>query len=239
MERRTFIKLGSSVCATTMVGLPQFLHAEDAGALASEQTTRLHTKAIKELGIVFPSQVISPPSGDDVVVTMKPEVIRRYSDNLYVHFEQQDSIQVFDKQGTLKGNILYPDLAYGVKDFAIDEELQLIYLLPRGKARIEVIDFQGDLVDSIGEFGIELVEQLNGPRSITLDANKRLHVLCAGSNQVKVFDNNGAYQFSYRASFARQPQRMRQLDGIEEIHISGGLLKERSWKFTIEGQAIY
>ncbi len=242
MERRTFIKLGSSICASGALGLPQLICAEETSvtqqAMSIGDKTRLTPNALSSIGIEYPVQLMSPPSGKDVLVTMPPRVVRGYNTRIYIHFELQDYIAVYDELGGLIDKVVNADFAHGIKDFAVDEELALIYVLLRGESLVRVINFQGEVLDQIGEFGIELAEQLNGPSSLTLDANKRLHVLCTGSNMVKVYADTGAYLFAYRASFARKPRRMRSIDGFEVITITTGDRQQRKWLFTLQGKPV-
>lgn len=237
IKRRTFLKLGSTICLAGAFSFSSMLGAHDKTD-AAKQITRLTAEQLTKLGITFPSKNISIPTGGSIDLAMKPDVIRQYGSAIYTHYELFDHIVIYDLNGLQQGLVPLPARFSSIKDFAIDEELELVYLLPLGADAIEVVDFNGDFIHRIGEFGVDLPEQLNGSLSITLDKNKRLHVLCAGDNTIKTFADSGAFLGSQSSVFGRKNLKAKSIDGTVSVIAVGGTEKNRLWQRDLRGQLI-
>ncbi|MCO7188986.1 MULTISPECIES: hypothetical protein [unclassified Pseudoalteromonas] len=238
MERRTFLKASSYLCASGV--LPVSALAADSIAFTnSEQNTqRVSGNLLEEIARHAPSVSMEAPSGESVQVTLRPSVVRRYNTFIYVYFEMSNEITVFDLSGTTIGTIKLPQGFSNVSDFAVEPNQQLLYFIERGHHQVIVANFFGEQLAQIGEFGTEVVSQLNGPKSLTLDGDGRVHVLESGTSSVKVFGNNGAFLYSYgQTRLGKQPM-YKTLDGTEQIVITGGQLGDRKWVFNHEARKL-
>ncbi|WP_125720345.1 hypothetical protein [Pseudoalteromonas rubra] len=234
MERRTFLKSGSLLCASGVLPVSAFAANASTFTFSEQDTQRVDASTLDKLGLTAPKMSVQAPSGEQITLTLKPSVSRRYGDLLYVYFEMGKEIAVFDIDGNQQGAITLPDGVGLVGDFAIEPSQQLVYLIEHGHHHITVASFYGEKLGQIGEFGIDVVEQLNGPKSITLDADGHLHILEMGTYSIKVFNNNGAFLYSYgQTRFTKQPV-YKSLDGTQHVVVSGGLLGDRKWIFRKE-----
>ncbi|WP_046006468.1 hypothetical protein [Pseudoalteromonas rubra] len=234
MERRTFLKSGSLLCASGVLPASAFAANTSTFTFSEQDTQRVDAGTLDKLGLTAPKMSVQAPSGEQVTLTLKPSVSRRYGELLYVYFEMSKEIAVFDAYGNQQGAIALPEGVDIVSDFAIEPSQQLVYLIVHGNHHITVTSFYGEKLGQIGEFGIDMVEQLNGPKSITLDAHGHLHILEMGTHSIKVFNNNGAFLYTYgQARLAKQPF-YRSLDGTQNVVVSGGQLGDRKWIFNKE-----
>ncbi|MCG7534318.1 hypothetical protein [Pseudoalteromonas sp. OOF1S-7] len=234
MERRTFLKSGSLLCASGVLPIGAFAANTSTFTFSEQGTQRVDASTLDKLGLTAPKISVQAPSGEQVALTLKASVARRYGDLLYVYFEMSKEIAVFDVDGNQQSAITLPD-GFGVlSDFAVEPSQQLLYLIKRGHHHITVASFYGEKLSQIGEFGIDLAAQLNGPKSITLDAFGHVHILEMGTSSIKVFDSNGAFLYTYgQARLGKRPN-YRALDGTQQIVVSGGQLGDRKWIFSKE-----
>ncbi|WP_143484324.1 hypothetical protein [Pseudoalteromonas piscicida] len=229
MKRRTFLSLGTAITATSFMPFSCFASEQPLDfTIQNAQVTRLNPNVLSTLNIKSPIMSMESPTGEKVKVSRKAKIIRKYESGIYVYFELTTVIRVFSLSGQGMTDIELPKGIKDVKDFAIDFNLQQIYLLTPGSHQIAVVDFYGRQLATLGEFGYELESQLNGPKSITVDDRSRLHVVDASGNRVKVFDNNGAFSYSYGGSRVIK-RKFNNIDGYQDITLTGGKLGDRRW----------
>ncbi|WP_157576930.1 beta-propeller fold lactonase family protein [Pseudoalteromonas rubra] len=231
MERRTFLKTSSYLCASGALPLSAFAANSTLFDFSEQNTQRLDVQTVNKLAVKAPKMSVEAPSGERVSVTLKPAVARRYDALLYVHYEMSNEITVFDINGVQQGTIGLPDGFGSVSDFAIEPSQQLVYLIERGHHQIIVANFYGERLAHIGEFGTEVAAQLNGPRSLTLDDEGHVHVVDSGASSIKVFNNNGAFLYAYGQSRLGKAPIYRALDGTQHVVVTGGQLGDRKWFF--------
>ena len=237
MQRRNFLKTSASVVGLVLAPASVTALAANAELNTSKLTRRISKQALKDLSISFPEMTMTSPSGQDVTFELNPVAARYYPNGLFVLFEHTDEIYIYDQIGQVLGSIPL-NLKYGIiKDFAVDEDNQLVFLVT-GPGTIKVIGFDGGHYGDVGSQGLNHFEQLNGIKSITLDDSGRLHVLCSQSNSIKVFDNSGTLLYSYSAKSLLSKPTLHQLDGQSEIKVVGGQFKDREWFFAPSGQPI-
>lgn len=234
MERRTFLKTSSYLCASGVLPVSALAANSTSFTISEQDTQRLSKELLDTLALKAPKASIESPNGDIVEFSLNPAIARRYGSSLFVHFETSSEINIFDLSGNPSGTIKLPQGIDNLNDFAIEPNQQLLYLIERGHHSITVANFYGEKLAQIGEFGTEVMAQLNGPKNLTLDTQGHIHVLEMGTSSIKVFSNNGAFLYSYgRSRLGKKPQ-YRSLDGTQHILISGGTLDDRKWTFNIE-----
>ncbi|MGC0119371.1 hypothetical protein [Pseudoalteromonas piscicida] len=231
MKRRTFMFAGAALTVASVLPPVSFARQSfTASGVSKDTTERLPENLLNELGIQVPIRDALSPSGERVSFQKRANIIRRYGDSLYVYFEHERVIRVFDTQGNPDSNELpLPKYISDLKDFAVDPTLQQLYLLQPGKHHIVLADFGGEIVSTFGEFGIEQDYQLNGPKSITIGKSNQLFVLNSGSSSIKVFDSNGVFLKNYTLS-QKQKRTVTSIDGANQIIINGGKFSDRQWK---------
>lgn len=226
MERRTFLKSTSALFSAGFLGFTAHAQEQKNNTHADQMTQRLSVAALRKLKISFPSMVVITPTGETVEIQLKPRIIRRYAHSIYVYFEQVKEISIFTLQGESAGKIHLPDSMESIKDFAIDHTLQSVHILEYGKHSITTLDFYGQTVASIGEFGTELMQDLNGPKSLTVDEQSNIHVLTGNDNIIRVYAANGVYVSSYN-HIGRNIGHIRQIDGYKVISGVGGKFNDK------------
>jgi len=253
MERRQFL-ISSSVLATSL-GMSLETMAASAFTEKTSSTkalrvksdssyktltaqagiSRLSSEDIHNLGIKAPIKHTSSPQGVVASFELKLRIARQYQQGIYLWFDTEKQIRVYDEYGFEQKSIPLPVSVSAIKDFALDSYGNL-FILPKGQHNILWISGQGDELGVIGGFGTEMAEQLNGPRSLTVDNQDRLHVLDGGSRTVKVFKNNGVFLYEYGQSRWHNQRRLHSLDGRERIAIKGGMMQDSLWQFSQTGK---
>lgn len=173
-----------------------------AGENESTNLSRIGLEEWQRLAIQAPEFFVPLPNGEVVTLSRGLRVARRYQDRIYAVFENEPVVYIY--HGTshaLLGQISLLGTPDSLKDFAISEHHE-VFALFAGQHGIYHLNANGSLLQTIGEFGIERDEQLNGPASLTLDSLGDIHVWDAGAQQIKVFTSNGVY---VRAYSIRQP----------------------------------
>ncbi|WDE05955.1 hypothetical protein SG34_003220 [Thalassomonas viridans] len=242
MDRRQFILSGSAVAGSLAIPMQSFAMSDISGDLFAAKVkdtaagnSRLSASKIARLGIQAPLKQVTAPGGHDVSFPLTMRIARQYQENIYVWFETESVIRTYDQQGNEQNTIALPDSVSLIKDFALDS-MGNIFILNGGQHQITWLSHQGDILGYIGDFGIDLAEQLNGPTSLTLDSSDQLHVLNAGSRTVKVYKNNGVFLFEYGQPRWGKQRQLLSLDGKETISASGGMMRDNRWHFTPSGQ---
>ncbi|KZN63867.1 hypothetical protein [Pseudoalteromonas luteoviolacea] len=238
MERRSFLKSSVSVCAasTFLSAGPLWADTHDSNEVS--YTQRLTGSDLNSLHINPPSSLLENPQNTLVKVQLKPIVARRYSSNVYILFELSKHISVYDNLGEKISEIPFPNALGHIKDFAIDERHQRIFVASRNAYSIHVLDFSGQLINTFGNYGIELPHQVSGIKSITSDNRGFLHILNSYTNDVKVFDGQGVYQFSYRPKSLTKNTTLSSIDGYQTIRLSGGKFKDIVYTLNVDGKTI-
>lgn len=234
MKRRGFIKSAVIMSASSAAGvsMPVWAHKSKR---TTAYTQRLNNSELLSWNVTNPAILIENPQQTIVEVSLKPRVARRYGSKVYILFESMNQIDIYDDKGTVLGFI---PLSMHVKDFAIDEKHQRLFVTGETSYSIYALDFEGDVLGSFGEFGNELDHQLNGVKSITCDASGYIHVLDSHSNSIKIYDSQGIYLKSYGPRELYTKTRLLTIDGYNSITAIGGKFADTVYKFDISGQPL-
>ncbi|KZN41545.1 hypothetical protein [Pseudoalteromonas luteoviolacea] len=236
MERRSFLKSSISVCATSVFLSSGRLWAQLNDSELNAYTQRLSNDDLLQLQLPFPTRLVKNPQDIPVEVSLKPVIARRYSSHVYILFELSRGITIFNGLGEQFSSIPLPEKVGHIRDFAVDEKRQRIFIASGNTHSIYVINFHGQIQNIFGEFGIELPHQLSGIKSITSDERGLVHVLNAYSNNVKVFDGQGIYQFSYAPSAFERGATLSSIDGYQTIRLLGGKFRDILYTFDMYGR---
>lgn len=234
MKRRDFIKLGTS--AVGVVLFPCSVLAEQP-TNKEQQITRLTSEALNQLSISFPTKTVTSQNGEAVTFPLSPRIARRFANKVYVLFDTEKQLRVFDLQSNQCSSIPVDKSIGTVRDFYVTDN-GLVYFLSSSLHQVILISSSGDIVNRIGEFGWERKEQLNAPRSLTIDAEGRLHILNAGTNSVKVFNNSGAFLFEYGKNQWGSRRNYQYLDGNDVISVYEHNLEKVKWQFSLQGRLV-
>ncbi|WP_145925113.1 hypothetical protein [Pseudoalteromonas luteoviolacea] len=198
-------------------------------------TQRLHDSELQSKGIINPATFIKNPQQTMVEISLKSRVARRYGSKVYVLFESKNQIDIYDDKGR---KVAFVSLNMHVKDFAVDEKRQRIFVVGETTYSIYVLDFNGEIVGSFGEFGTELEHHLNGIKSITCDEAGYVHVLDSHTNNIKLYDSQGVYVKSYGPTKIYAKTRLLSIDGYNSITVVGGKFADTVYKFDISGRPL-
>lgn len=114
---------------------------------------------------------------------------------LAVIHESDNAVVIYDENFMQLQRINMPnDFGY-LSDVTFDSQDNM-YVADSVKHTIYKLDGHGNLLTTIGEFGLAQ-HQLNGPKQLTIDSNDNLHVINIGDRSVKVFSAQGQYLFQY------------------------------------------
>ena len=231
MDRRQFLTSSSLVLgATSFSGLSwASLNTSDSG------NSRISKTQFSALNIPSPIAHFQAPGGQNVAVPMQAQIIRQYNESVYAWFETESLLRVYSQNGEALAQVPLP--TNSLKDFALDSS-GYIYLLQSGKHEITWINTQGDILGTIGSFGVSLPEQLNDPHSLTVDSQDNVHVLTSGSHTIKVFNTQGVLLNEYGQSRWLNTRRLHSIDGESVITVSGGNMQNNTWQFSLDGQLV-
>ncbi|MBQ4811372.1 hypothetical protein J8M20_08490 [Pseudoalteromonas luteoviolacea] len=236
MKRRSFLKSSMSVCAASTFLATGSVWAQVGESNAVSYTQRLTESDLNALQFTFPTSLVESPQNTLIEVTLNPVVARRYSNKVYVLFELSKHISIYGSLGEKVGEIHLPKTLGHIKDFAIDEQHQRLFVASGDAHSIYVIGFNGQLLNSFGEYGVELPHQLSGIKSITSDSRGFLHILNAYTNDVKVFDGQGVYQFSYGPKSLTKNTTLSSIDGYQTIRLLGGKFQDIVYTLDVYGR---
>ena len=231
MDRRQFLTSSSLLLgATSFSGLSWAnLNSSDSG------NSRVSKAQFSALNIPSPIAHIQAPGGQNVAVPMQAQIIRQYNESVYVWFETESLLRVYSQNGEALSQVQLPTSS--LRDFALDSS-GYIYLLESGKHEITWISAQGDILGTIGSFGLDMSEQLNAPLSLTVDSQGNVHVLNSGSRTVKVFSTQGVFLNEYGQSRWFNERQLHSVDGESLITVSGGGMQNNHWQFSLDGQLV-
>ena len=234
MERRTFVKLGTGAFGAAL--FPGTVLAE-LSSDSDPQLTRLTSQQLTQINIPFPSQTVTPDNGASVTFTLNPRIARRFADKVYVLFDTEKRLRVFDLQGSQLSTISVADSIGTVRDFYVTDN-GVVHLLSSTLHQVVSVSSSGDIISRLGEFGWERPEQLNGPASLTVDAEGKLHILNTGTNTIKVFNDSGAFLFEYGQNRWGRRRSYQFLDGKQVISVYEHDLSKVGWQFNPQGQLV-
>ncbi|WCN08272.1 hypothetical protein [Marinomonas mediterranea] len=236
MNRRQALVTGLGVAAS--LGMTNIAFSSDLSEIGGsvEELTRLTSAQLSSLGLAARDVSTVRFDGAQVTLPMKAMVARRYNANLYIKYELESVIRVFDANGYPLNTISLPD-SLQVKDFAIDSYGN-VFVLSSGKHEITWLDSQGNIVSTIGHFGWQLPAELNGPKSITIDEYNQIHVLNSGTRSIKVFTTSGSFVNEYGQSRWLPERRLGSLDGYAKIYVTEGPSGDKTWLFSTDGEFI-
>ncbi|MCG7550235.1 hypothetical protein [Pseudoalteromonas sp. Of7M-16] len=234
MERREFIK------SSVLLGTTSMLMASESFVAHSKASEYKYTERLSEQELTlskldYPSSLVENPQQEIVKVRLKPQIARRYSNKIYILFESSNSIDIYDEHGRKISEI---PLMVHVKDFTIDEKRQRVFVIGETAFTVYTLDFNGEILGSFGEFGVELKHQLSGIKSITCDKAGHVHILNTYSNDIKKFDSQGVYLMSYAPTSLTKQPKLLSIDGYDFIEVVGGKFADTVYKFDIAGRSI-
>lgn len=234
MERRTFVKLGTGAFGAAL--LPGFALA-GLSTDSDPQFTRLTSQQLTQLNIRFPTQTVTPENGLSVTFALNPRIARRFADKVYVLFGTEKQLRVFDHQGSQISSIPVAESIGTMSDFYVTDNGG-VYLLSSTLHQVIAVSSIGDIISRLGELGWERPEQLNGPKSLTVDGEGRLHILNVGTNTIKVFNDSGAFLFEYGQNRWGRRQNYQHLDGKQVVSVYEYDLTKVKWQFDPQGQLV-
>ncbi|TQF67718.1 hypothetical protein [Pseudoalteromonas luteoviolacea] len=236
MKRRSFLKSSVSVCAASSLFSSAYLWAKSNETRLDLYTQRLSSDDLRQLISQFPTLLVASPQNTPVEVTLKPVIARRYSNQVYILFELSKEISIFNSLGEKTRAIPVPPVVGHIKDFAVDEKSQRIFVASGNTHSIYTIGFNGDVQNIFGEFGIDLPQQLSGIKSITSDERGLVHILNGHSNDVRVFDGQGVYHYSYAPRTFGKQANLVSIDGYQTIRVLGGKFRDIVYIFDVYGK---
>ncbi|MET1283025.1 hypothetical protein [Vibrio navarrensis] len=241
-QRRQIIGTGlAALGIASLAGLSAPVFADNQlskNSTVQNNCSRLTEQQVAQFGIKAPSFTVETPEGEILTLSRRLRVARRYQDLMYLSYQNESSIHVYDSVSLLPRYEILFDAELGtLKDFAVSESGDVFVLLT-GQHTIAHLSSNGAFIKSIGEFGIDKPQQLNGPSSLTVDSLGNLHVWDAGSRQIKVFTPNNQFVRQYGQARFSSVRTVRSIDGREALVVLGGALGDREWRFTQDGSAL-
>lgn len=184
--------------------------------------SRVEPAVFERYGITAPSFTVEVPGGELLTLPRKLKVVRQYHGQLYVAYENLSTIFVYDGKTSqyIKSIELYGQDGV-LRDFAMSDNGEL-FVLFWGKHRVFHYSAQGSLLQKIGTFGIEYPQQLNGPRSLTVDKMGNVHVWNSGTRTIKVFSSGSVFLEEYSAHGIKSDTVIRCLDGSAPVMVITG-----------------
>jgi len=231
-ERRHF--LGKSIALAGLVGVVGTSTSVFADNNASSHnTSRLSEQQVLQMGLKAPSFTVEAPDGVVMTLTRKLRVARQYQELLYLAYENEPSIHVYDVGSLLhRFDIQFNDQFGVLKDFAVSDNGD-VYALFSGQHAIFHLSSNGSLIQTISEFGIDKPEHLNGPRSLTIDSQGNIHVWDAGTRHIKVFTTDNQFVRQYGKARLSPITLVQDIDGRDPIIVTGGQSTKQTWIFTV------
>ncbi|RWX55971.1 hypothetical protein [Photobacterium chitinilyticum] len=236
-QRRRFI--GSSLAAfgvASVAGLPAPAFANNqlsTERASKDNCSRLTELQVASMGINAPTFTVETPQGEMQTLTRQLRMARRYQDLLYLSFQNESSIHVYDSTSLLPRFEIPFGAQLGIlKDFAVSESGD-VFALFTGRHTITHLSSNGAFVQTIGEFGIDKPQQLNGPSSLTIDSLGNIHVWDSGARKIKVFTPDNQFVRQYGQARFSPVQMVRSIDGRDPIVVIGGNSGDQVWSFQV------
>lgn len=236
-QRRHFI--GSSFVAfgvASVAGLaaPVFANNQlSTGNTAQDNCSRLTEQQVASLGVNAPTFTAETPQGETLTLTRQLRIARRYQDLLYLSYQNEPSFHVYDSVSLqYRFEIQFSDQLGILKDFAVGESGD-VFALFTGQHTITHLSSNGAFVQTIGEFGIDKPQQLNGPGLLTIDSLGNIHVWDSGARQIKVFTPDNQFVRQYGQALLSPVKMVKSIDGRDPIEVIGGLSGEQKWVFSL------
>lgn len=236
-QRRQIIGTGlAAFGVASVVGLsaPVFANSQlSTDSAAQDNCSRLTEQQIALMGINAPTFTVETPQGEMLILTRQLRMARRYRDLLYLSYQNESSIHVYDSASLQsRFEIPFSDQLGILKDFAVSESGD-VFALFTGQHAIFHLSTNGSFVQTISEFGIDKPQQLNGPGSLTIDSLGNIHVWDSGARQIKVFTPDNQFVRQYGRARLIPVQMVKSIDGRDQIEVIGGLSGEHTWKFAV------
>ncbi|GAB3535270.1 NHL repeat-containing protein [Photobacterium alginatilyticum] len=236
-QRRQIIGTGlAALGVASVAGLSAPVFASNqlsTEGTAQDNCSRLTEHQIASLGINAPTFTVETPEGETLTLTRQLRMARRYQDLLYLSYQNESSIHVYDLVSLQpRFEIPFSDQLGILKDFAVSESGD-VFVLFTGQHTITHLSSNGAFVQTIGEFGIDKPQQLNGPGSLTIDSLGNIHVWDTGARQIKVFTPDNQFVRQYGRARLSPLQMVKSIDGRDQIEVTGGLSGENTWKFAV------
>jgi DNA-binding beta-propeller fold protein YncE len=118
---------------------------------------------------------------------------------VYVADTWNHRVQVFDGDGTFLmawgqygQSVADPNILYGPRDVAVDDERGYVYVTDTGNKRVLIYDRDGNYLDQLGGEGID-PESFAEPVGLALDAAGNLYVADTWNQRIQVFDPQGMF----------------------------------------------
>lgn len=240
-QRRQIIGTGlAALGVASVAGLSASVLANNqlsTDGAAQDNCSRLTEQQVAALGINVPTFTVEAPQGETLTLTRQLRMARRYQDLLYLSYQNESLIHVYDSASLQsRFEIPFSDQLGILKDFAVSESGD-VFALFTGQHAITHLSSNGAFVQAIGEFGIDKPQQLNGPGSLTIDSLGNIHVWDSGARQIKVFTPDNQFVRQYGQTRFSPVQVVKSIDGRESLVVKGGVLGDREWHFTPDGNA--
>jgi len=232
-QRRHFIGSSFAVFSVAM-SIPAFATSNVANESGSQDNcSRLTEQQVASMGITAPTFTVETPEGETLTLTRQLRIARRYQDLLYLSYQNEPSIHVYDSASLqYRFEIQFSDQLGILKDFAVSENGD-VFALFTGQHAITHLSSNGAFVQKIGKFGIDKPEQLNGPSSLTIGSLGNIHVWDSGARQIKVFTSNNQFVRQYGQARLSPVQMVRSIDGRDPIVVVGGQSRKQRWTFAV------
>ncbi|MGR5149441.1 hypothetical protein ACQKP8_23205 [Photobacterium alginatilyticum] len=236
-QRRQIIGTGlAALGAASVAGLsaPVFANNQlSTDGAAQNNCSRLTEQQVSSLGINAPTFTVETPQGETLTLTRQLRMARRYQDLLYLSYQNESSIHVYDSASLQsRFEIPFSDQLGILKDFAVSESGD-VYALFTGEHAITHLSSNGAFVQTIGEFGIDKPQQLNGPGSLTIDSLGNIHVWDSGARQIKVFTPDNQFVRQYGQARLSPVKMVKSIDGRDPIVVVGGNSGDQVWSFQV------
>ncbi|OLQ75717.1 hypothetical protein BIT28_13405 [Photobacterium proteolyticum] len=236
-QRRQIIGTGfAALGVASVAGLsaPVFANNQlSTDGAAQDNCSRLTEQQVAALGINVPTFAVEAPQGETLTLTRQLRMARRYQDLLYLSYQNESSIHVYDSASLQsRFEIPFSDQLGILKDFAVSESGD-VFALFTGQHAITHLSSNGAFVQAIGEFGIDKPQQLNGPGSLTIDSLGNIHVWDSGARQIKVFTPDNQFVRQYGRARLNPVQMVKSIDGRDPIVVVGGNSGDQVWSFQV------
>jgi DNA-binding beta-propeller fold protein YncE len=132
--------------------------------------------------------------GGDGTLQFPVAAVSDASGAIYVADIGNAKIVIFDRNGKYRTSYLVENSKPVA--LAINERLDILYVLDRQQHRVLALNKQGQQLFTFGSFG-EGNGKFNVPLALAIGADDKLYVLDSGNFRVQVFDAKGTYLFKF------------------------------------------
>ncbi len=121
----------------------------------------------------------------------------------------------------------------GARDVVLDQGQ--LYVCDSLNHRIQVMNTQGELLRTIGQFGRD-GQGLNGPASLTIDPYGRLHVADRGGQRIQIYSLDGQWLGQYGHQQGLNPRSI-SADEWGQVHVADAIQAE-IFSFAPDGHLV-